>query len=236
MNVLAVGCHPDDLEIGCGGTLARYAAAGHAVTMCIAANGNMGHAIIPPDELRRIRAGEVQDAARELGVREAVILDANDLEVDSNRPELVHKLVDLIRRVQPEVIITHSPEDYMKDHVETSRLTFDASFTASIPHYLTPTPGVAAITPLYYMDNLAGVNFLPSEYVDISATVEQKLRALDCHSSQVKWMRDHDGIDFLDFVRTTAKFRGLQCGAPYAEGFRPCLTWPRLPAKRLLPE
>jgi N-acetylglucosamine malate deacetylase 1 len=236
MNILAVGCHPDDLEIGCGGTLARYAAEGHVVTLCIVANGNMGHAVIHPPELRAIRQEEARRAGAVLGANEVVMLDVNDLEVDSNRPETVNKLVDLVRRVQPDAILTHPLEDYMKDHVEVSRLVFDASFSASVPHYLTPTPGVAKITPLYYMDTVAGVNFIPSEYVDISATVEIKLQALNCHESQIKWMRDHDKIDFLDFVRTGARYRGQQCSVSYAEGFRPCLTWPRLAAKRLLPD
>jgi N-acetylglucosamine malate deacetylase 1 len=236
MNILAVGCHPDDLEIGCGGTLARYAREGHRVTLCIVANGNLGHVVIQPAELRSIRAQEAHRAGELLGAAEVVMLDVNDLEVQADRPETVRHLVDLIRRVQPDVIITHPPEDYMKDHVEVGRLVFDASFSASVPHYLTPTPGGAKITPIYYMDTVAGVNFIPSEYVDISATIETKLQALNCHESQIKWMLDHDGIDFLDFVRTVAKFRGLQCSTAYAEGFKPCLTWPRLAAKRLLPD
>jgi LmbE family N-acetylglucosaminyl deacetylase len=92
-----------------------------------------------------------------------------------------------------------------------------------------------AIVPLYYMDTLAGVNFLPTEYVDISSTIEEKLQALDCHQSQIRWMMEHDKIDFLEFVRTCSRFRGLQCGSLYAEGFRQCMTWPRLTTKRLLP-
>jgi LmbE family N-acetylglucosaminyl deacetylase len=126
----------------------------------------------------------------------------------------------------------------MKDHIEVSRLAFDATFSASVPHYppqRSDNLPVAKITPLYYMDNVGGVNFLPTEYVDITATIELKLQALECHESQIKWMRDHDGIDFVDFVRTAAKFRGQQCGVAYAEGFRPCLTWPRLTAHRVLP-
>lgn len=235
MNILAVGCHPDDLEISCGGTLALYAMSGHCVIMVHVANGNMGHAVIMPDELRQIRQKEAQQAGSVLGASRVISLDIGDLAVDSHHPELVRAMADVIRQVQPEVIITHSPEDYMRDHVEVSRLVFDASFSASVPHYQTSTPGIAAITPIYYMDTLAGVNFLPTEYVDISATIEIKLKALDCHESQVKWMRDHDGIDFLEFTRTTSRFRGLQCSAAYAEGFRPCLTWPRLTTRRLLP-
>ena len=62
-----------------------------------------------------------------------------------------------------------------------------------------------------------------------------KLEMLECHVSQLKWMRDHDHIDFADFVRTCAKFRGLQCGADYAEAFTQCNVWPKMTYKRLLP-
>jgi len=235
VNILAVGCHPDDLEIGCGGTLARFSQAGHRVTMCHVANGNMGHVVLPPDELRRIRKAEAQSAGEVLGASEVISFDIPDLEVNAIQPEIVNRMVDLIRRIQPDLIISHAPNDYMKDHIEVSKLVFDASFTASIPHYATPAPGVAKITPLYYMDTLAGVNFIPTEYVDITTTIEIKLHALDCHESQIRWLKDHDHVDFLDFVRSASRFRGLQCGTDYAEGFRPCLTWPRLTTKRLLP-
>jgi LmbE family N-acetylglucosaminyl deacetylase len=235
MRVLAIGCHPDDIEIGCGGTLAKYAKLGHEVFSCHVANGNMGHAIIMPDELRRIRTKEAEEAGAVLGVKEVFNIDVNDLEVDSTNMETVKKVVDLIRYVRPDVIITHGPNDYMTDHVETGKIVFNASFCSSIPHMFTEHEAYGKICPVYYMDTLAGVNFLPTEYVDISETIEIKLQALDCHVSQIKWMKEHDHIDFLDFVRTCSKFRGLQCSVPYAEGFRYCATWPRIPTVRLLP-
>lgn len=235
MNVLAVGCHPDDLEIGCGGTLAQYAKQGHKVVMCHVANGNMGHAIIMPDELRDIRIEEAKAAGLKLGAMEVITLDIPDLEVDSRDKTAVAKMIDVIRYVRPDLIITHGPDDYMKDHVEVSRLVFDASFSSSVPHMETDNAFYPRVAPLYYMDTLAGVGFLPMEYVDISNEIEEKLVALDCHQSQIKWMLEHDRIDFLDFVRTVSKFRGLQCGAAYAEGFRRCGTWPRIHVGRLLP-
>lgn len=235
MNILAVGCHPDDLEIGCGGTLAKFAREGHQVFMCHVANGNKGHAVIMPEELRIIRTKEAEEAGRVLGVKEVFNLDIPDLEVDSGNPAAVHALIDLIRRVQPDILITHGPDDYMRDHVETGKLAFNASFSSSVPHQFTETPSFGKIPPIYYMDTLAGVNFLPMEYVDISETVEMKLNALQCHQSQIRWMLEHDGIDFLDFVRTVSKFRGLQSGSAYAEGFRRCETWPRVSTARHLP-
>lgn len=232
MNVLAVGCHPDDLEIACFGTLLRYADEGHQVCVCLVANGNRGHKVIEPEELRSIRHGEAARAAEILGAR-LYELDVADLEVNSYDESVVSRLVDIMRECKPDVILTHSPDDYMKDHAEVSRLVTDASFSVSVPHYSTgPACGVA---PVYFMDTLAGVGFLPEEYVDVTSAIERKIEALEKHESQIKWMRDHDGIDFSEFVRVCSRFRGLQCGCGYAEGFRAYRAWPRLTAKRMLP-
>ena len=235
MNVLAIGCHPDDLEIGCGGTLAKYARQGHRVIMCHVANGDIGHAVIMPQELRKIRAEEAKRAGEVIGAEEVISIDVGDLKVNSYNDEVVKKMIDVIRYAKPDIIITHNPEDYMKDHVEVNRLVFDASFSSSIPHLFTLNPSYPNIAPIFYMDTLAGINFLPTEYVDVTDTIDIKLNALKCHESQVKWMLDHDNIDFLEFVKTVSRFRGLQCGVAYAEGFRKCEAWPRLKPTRLLP-
>jgi len=235
MNILAIGCHPDDLEIGCGGTLALYAKNGHNVYMCHVANGDKGHAVILPEELGILRTAEAEASGAVLGAIKVFNLNVPDLMVDSHNENQVNAVVEVIRAAQADVIITHSPDDYMRDHVETSLLVFNASFSASIPHYDTTSKPHPKIAPLYYMDTLAGVGFLPEEYTDITETIEIKLDALEKHETQMKWMRVHDGIDFSDFVRTVSKFRGLQSGVKYAEGFRLCKGWPRLVTKRLLP-
>ena len=232
MNVLAIGCHPDDIEISCSGTLAKCVKRGDKVTVCHVANGNMGHEIIKPDELREIRAKEAQNAGKLAGI-EVVTLDIGDLLPNGSDITQRDLVADLIRRIQPDFIITHSPTDYMPDHREVSKLVFDASFVASVPQY--GNGGKAAVVPVYYMDNLAGMNFNPTEYVDITDEIELKIEMLECHESQLKWMRDHDHIDFADFVRTCSKFRGLQCGASYAEAFTQEYVWPKVIAKRLLP-
>lgn len=232
MNVLAVGCHPDDIEISCSGTLAKCVKRGDKVTVCHVANGNMGHEIISPEELREIRIGEAKKAGSLAGI-EVVTLDIGDLLPNGCDIAQRDKLVELIKKVQPDFIITHSPTDYMPDHLAVSKLVFDASFAASVPHY--GAEGKAAVVPIFYMDNLAGMNFNPTEYVDISDEIELKIQMLECHESQLKWMRDHDGIDFAEFVRTCSRFRGIQCGAQYAEAFCQELVWPKVVARRLLP-
>ena len=233
MNVLAIGCHPDDIEVACAGTLAKYVKEGHKVIVCHVANGNLGHAIIQPDELRDMRRQEAKNAGSLAGI-EVITCDIGDLMVYPNQ-EQRDKVVEVIRYAKPDVIITHSPNDYMPDHTAVSKLVFDATFAASVPHYMDGQGEAVGLTPLYYMDTVAGVNFQPTEYVDISDTIDLKLEMLECHISQMKWMRDHDHIDFAEFVKTCARFRGLQCGAQYAEAFTQCYAWPKITTKRMLP-
>jgi len=241
MNVLAIGCHPDDIEIACAGTIAKYVKAGHKVTVCHVSTGNLGHVIIPPDELTIIRANEAKAAGALAGV-EVICAGFDDLEIYDGNRESRDKLVDVIKYAQPDVIITHDPDDYMPDHTAVSKLVFDASFTATLPNYKVLNPKYsdentppAKLVPIYYMDTLAGVNFNPTEYVDVTDVMELKLEMLECHASQLVWMREHDNIDFADMVKTCSKFRGYQCGVDYAEGFRQCQVYLKGTAKRMLP-
>jgi LmbE family N-acetylglucosaminyl deacetylase len=91
------------------------------------------------------------------------------------------------------------------------------------------------VTPIFYMDNLGGNEFLPTEYVDITDEIDLKLEMLECHESQLKWMREHDNIDFADMVKTISKYRGYQCGVTYAEAFSQCMVYPKPTVRRMLP-
>jgi len=133
------------------------------------------------------------------------------------------------------VIITHSPNDYMSDHNELSRLVFGASFHATLPLYDTAKPHHGTVAPIFYMDTVMGVDFQPVEYVDVTATMETKVAMLEAHESQLTWLRDHDGVDVVEQMKTVTRFRGQQCGVQYAEGFAPCLAWLRGTTRRLLP-
>lgn len=241
MNVLAIGCHPDDVEVACSGTLIKCVQRGDRVVVCHASTGNLGHVIIPPDELTVIRAAEAKRAGAMAGI-EVICAGFNDLDIYDNNKAARDKIVDVIRYADPDFIITQAPNDYMPDHTAVSRLVFDASFAATLPNY-TDYPHVysdpdgepARLCPIYYMDNLAGVDFLPTEYVDITDTLELKLKMLNCHESQLVWMKDHDGIDFADMVATCSKYRGYQCGATYAEAFRKADAYLKGTTHRLLP-
>lgn len=233
MRILAVGAHPDDIELACGGTLSKYSQRGDQVVMAYVTNGNMGHKEIPPEELAQIRKAEAKRATEIIGA-EMIWMDYPDEWLFSNR-ETREDFIDMIREARPDLIITHLPDDYHPDHRQVSQLVFDASFLASVPHVKTTHLAHEKVTPIYYMEPLAGQGFNPTEYVDISDTFQLKRQMLACHQSQVKWLKEHDNIDFLEFMETIAKFRGLQCGVAYAEGFRRANVWPRVVAQRVLP-
>jgi len=234
MNVLAVGCHPDDLEIGCGGTLAKYVRNGDKVFMCIVASGNVGHRVIPSEELAVIRREEAMASGGIIGA-EVIMLGADDLFVRSEDTKLKKKVVDVIRYAKPDIIITQPFDDYMDDHEETAKLVFGASMAATVNKYVTDHEFFPELTPIYFMEPLWGVDSLPDEYVDISDQIDTKLRMLSCHQSQIKWLKDHDQIDVLENTRIMSRFRGIQCGIGYAEGFTHMKKSHRLLSKRLLP-
>ena len=234
MRVLAVGAHPDDLEILCGGTLARFVADGHEVVMCNATLGNSGSFEHTSEEIAGIRLREARRAA-ELAGATHVTLGFTDGEVHAGDGDQRTAVIELVREVRPDLIITHSTGDYMSDHDETSKLIFDCSFHATLPLLETGRPYYETVTPMYFMDTVMGLGFHPTEYVDVTSTIETKVAMLEAHASQLTWLRDHDGIDIVEQMRAVTRFRGLQCRVQYAEGFTPCLTWLRATSRRLLP-
>jgi LmbE family N-acetylglucosaminyl deacetylase len=234
VRVLAVGAHPDDLEILCGGTLARYVEDGHEVVMCHASRGDRGSFVHTSEEIAGIRNAEARRAAEICGA-EHTTLGFSDGEINAADHDQQRAVVDLVREARPDVIITHWRGDYHSDHDEISKLVFDCSFHATLPLYETRLPHHTAVTPIYFMETVMGLGFQPTEYVDVSGTIEKKAAMLEAHASQLTWLRDHDGIDVVEQMKTASRFRGLQCGVGYAEGFVPCLTWLRATTRRLLP-
>jgi LmbE family N-acetylglucosaminyl deacetylase len=235
VRVLAVGAHPDDLEILCAGTLLRYVQDSHDVVMCNVAAGDKGSTTHAQDEISAIRLQEARRSA-EIAGAEHRTLGIPDCEVSAADPEQRLQMVELIREARPEMILTHHPADYMGDHREVSALVFAAGVDATLSLLRTASPHHDVIAPpLYYMDTLAGVGFSPTEYVDISDVIETKLEMLAAHESQVRFLGGREDVSIRDDTRTASRFRGMQAGVRYAEGFVQCQTWLRGTTRRLLP-
>lgn len=235
MNILCVVAHPDDAEILCAGTLTRYAQSGHTVTIAVFTDGSMGDAVIKPAELRVIREKEARAAAAIIGAKMiwGGIVDEHVFPDAAQRL----RMIDILRESDPDVIFTHSPNDYHPDHRYVGQLVFDAYFQKGLPHM--PGQQMPACrfgqAQVYYMDNLGGIGFSPTEYVNITDTFEIKKQMLACHKSQFEAMKDLADTNLFDMIEVQARFRGMAAGCRYAEGFTRLDAFQRGLTSRILP-
>ena len=223
--VLAFGCHPDDVEFICAGTLALLAQRGCEIHIAIMAGGEMGSPTLPRDEIRALRLKEAQAAADVIGAR-FHFAGGHDIEVEYNA-EYRRRAIRVMRAVNPTIVFTHPPHDYLPDHEETSRLVRNAAFIGPVPNYDcgTPTTPTSRIPHLYYANAIGGRDIfgrpLPLTCaVDISAVLETKTRMLACHTTQREWLRAIMNCDeYLDLMRKLAANDGQRAGVAHAEGF-----------------
>jgi LmbE family N-acetylglucosaminyl deacetylase len=226
--VQSILAHPDDAEFLCAGTLTRLVReCGWQAHLASLTAGDCGSVDRPAEEISRIRRGEAAAAAALIGGGYAC-LEERDLLIFYNESAL-EKVTRLLRTVRPQIILTHSPADYMLDHEMTSTLVRAAAFAAPAPNFFADRghpPPLEQIPHLYYCDPIEGKDSLGNEVepgfcVDISATMETKEAMLACHASQREWLLKHHGIDhYLHAMRDWSARRGQTRGVAFAEGFR----------------
>ena len=233
MRVLAVGAHPDDLEILCAGTLAKYAKQGHHVTMAVATNGEVGSMTLPNAEIAAVRKAEAEAAAAVIGADFVWMGYKDEFLFSTEETRLV--FIDLMRRVRPDVVLAHAPSDYHPDHRTAGQMCWDIRVMTTVPNIKTEHPVCATIPEVFYMDTLAGINFLPEQYVDVSECFDLKRKMLACHQSQGSWLEAQYGMTYIEFMECISRFRGLQCGVRYAECFQSSPTFPKWSKPSLLP-
>src|SRR5215475_4512535 len=180
--LLAAMAHPDDAEILIGGTLFHLKSFGWDLGIMTMTSGDCGSATHTQEEISRIRLAEAKAAADYLGAWYGCA-GMSDVEIFTNAENL-RRVVELMRRFDPDVVITHSPVDYMVDHEETSRLARSACFALSMPLYKTrqisPAPVTKSTPALYYADPIDGIDvmgnrILPHFYVNITEQLGNKL-------------------------------------------------------------
>ncbi len=217
--VLIVVAHPDDAEFSSAGTLARFAEEGFDVALVVCTSGDKGtdRRDISSRELAEMREAEQLEASRRLGVQTTEFLRGGDGELTPDL-ELRGKIVRMIRKHRPDIVITHDPfRPYAlhPDHRAVGTATVDAVYpTARDPLYFPEhleegfEPHKAAELWLYGSET-------PDKFIDISATVHRKVEALKAHKSQVGTAETLD-----ERIRDRARERGKEQGIEMAEAFK----------------
>lgn len=189
LRILMIGAHPDDCDIKAGGTATLFAQMGHEVKFLSITNGDAGHMEMGGGMLAKRRYAETQEVAKRLGIQYDV-LDNHDGEL---LPTLEIRL-DVIRKIREwgaDVVISHRPNDYHPDHRYTGVLVQDAAFMVGVPNIAADTPPLRKNPVfLYYQDNFQKPNpFSPDIVIDITPVIDQKIYALDAHTSQFyEWL------------------------------------------------
>jgi N-acetylglucosamine malate deacetylase 1 len=220
LDLLAIGAHPDDVEISCGGTIAAAAAEGLRAGILDLTRGESATNGTP-----EIRAGEAAEAARLLGVAGRWNAGLPDGALHAHDPEQVRRAVLWIRALRPDVVVVHYPRDRHPDHVAASELIDRASYLAGLRLFEGGGGSVAPFRPRIRYHFASRVGFEPSFVVDVTARWDVKRAAILAHRSQVS--RETAGArptplnreGFLEFVESRARHYGGMIGVLYGEPF-----------------
>lgn len=215
LDLLAIGAHPDDVEISCGGILALAAAQGFRVGIVDLTRGELATNGDP-----QTRAREAEDAARILGVAVRRNAELPDGAIQAGEAAQEVRLVALLRELRPTLVLSHYPQDRHPDHVEASRLVDRAIYHAGLRRYDAPGDPFRPEARWHFASR---VGFQPSVVVDIAPAWKRKRDAILAHASQVL----HGGPDaratalndpdFLERIEARARHYGGMIGARYGE-------------------
>lgn len=196
MKILAIGCHPDDVEFGCGGTLLNYSRKNHQVYLMVLTDGSFG---ADP----KLRAQEQEKAAEHIGVKKLFWGEFKDTELPEGR-DLITKIERVIKEVEPDIVLLNYHDDVHQDHRAAAHAGISATrYVKEVLFYEVPTTQ----------------NFNPDVFVDISPLMEDKLWLLNAHASQVSRTRV-ENLTIIESAHACATFRGFQGRVRFAEGFK----------------
>jgi LmbE family N-acetylglucosaminyl deacetylase len=230
--VLAIGAHPDDIEFMAAGTLLLLKEAGCEIHYLNVANGDCGSLQYDAKTLRKMRGAEGRRAARVLGAHFHPSL-GNDLEIIYDL-KLLRRLAAVVREVKPEIVLTHSPQDYMEDHTNTCRLAVTAAFTHGIPNFKTlpATPAYQGEVTVYHwmphgFEDALRQRIIPGVFVNTTKVQPIKRAALAEHRSQQNWLETSQGMNsYLAVMEGFSVEMGkMSRRFKHAEGWRRHLHW-----------
>jgi len=213
LNILALYAHPDDVECCCAGTLLKYKQAGHKIYIALTTSGNTGSNVIASrEQIAATREAEQLAAAAYLDA-EVMFLRYED-EFLFDTPETRRAVLTAIRWANPDVILTHHPEDFSTDHNMTSRLVTEVLLSVGGRHHPADLPPIEKAPQVFFADECG------KAFVDVSQVMDTKLEMIRCHKSQVDWMLEFNPeCELAETIRIQDHMRGIWNGCEYAESF-----------------
>ena len=222
--VMVISAHPDDVDFGCGGTLALWAREGMEIVYTICTSGEKGtdDPSMTNLALARTREKEQRAAAKVIGAKDVIFLRKPDGELQYSL-EFRGELVRVIRQFRPDILLTHDPANrafdnqyiFHADHRVAGELAFDAAYPAALNRNFFPGHLAEGLTPHAISEIYFFATSQPNTWVDIGPTMDLKIKALRCHASQIKKPKVME-----ELVRTWFGAWGREKGLAYAERFR----------------
>lgn len=223
---LAVAAHPDDIEFMMAGTLVLLKNQGYEIHYMNLSTGNCGSIEYDSFTTTEMRLKEAQNSAEILGAQFHGPI-CNDFEIFYGL-DLLKKLTAVIRKVKPSVILTHSPSDYMEDHMNTSRLAVTAAFIRGVPNFKTDVSAVSNYNCAIYhalphslLDPLRR-KVIPEIFINTGAVHTVKREALAAHKSQQNWLEDSQKMN--SYIQSMENFSltvgNMSNQFEHAEGWR----------------
>lgn len=196
MNILATAAHPDDIEYGCGGTLLKYARRGDNLYLMVLTDGSEGGEA-------GVRRREQERAAELLQAKKLFWGGFRDTELPVNK-KTISVIEEAIGEVEPDEVYVNYSDDTHQDHRVLAKCVISAT---------------RYIRKVLFYEGYTTCNFEPDVFVDIGDVLDEKIRLLEAHHSQIAKYKPA-GMDILESARAVASFRGFQGKVRYAEGFR----------------
>jgi len=220
-DILAFGVHPDDVELGCSGTIIAAVSEGKKVAVVDLTRGELG-----TRGTAETRDAEAADAADVMGLVARENLGMADGFFENNE-ENIRKVITVIRKYRPEIVLCNAPEDRHPDHGRSSKLVSDAAFLSGLRKIATDIDGTVQESwrPKYVFHYIQDRYLKPDFVYDISAHFEKKIASVLCYKTQFNTLDASEPAtyisnpDFLDVIKSRALMFGKRIGVRYAEGY-----------------
>ena len=216
LDILAFGAHPDDVELGCSGTIINHLKNGLKIGIIDLSRGELG-----TRGTMETRNQETTQSTKVLGVQLRENMDFKDGLFENNEENKI-ALIKKIREYRPEIVLTNAPNDRHPDHGRSSELTIEACFLSGLEKIET---NQKVWRPKYIYHYIQFINILPDFVVDITEEMDKKLESVLCYKTQFynPESKESETIisseDFLESIKYRAKDLGRQSDCKYAEGF-----------------